>query len=67
MAAVMVSPGSRGLTLSSEPPPAPPAMNTTIVSPMARETARMNAATSPDTAAGSTTRTVVVIFRAPMP
>ena len=42
-------------------------MNTTIVSPMARDTARMNAATRPETAAGITTRVTVVIFLAPMP
>ena len=63
----MVWPGSSGETWRSEPPVAPPAMATTIVSPMAREMAMMNAATSPETAAGITTRTTVVILRAPMP
>ena len=42
-------------------------MKTTMVSPMARDMARMKAATSPETAAGMTTRRLVVIFRAPMP
>ena len=42
-------------------------MNTTIVSPMARDAARSSAATMPDTAAGNTTRTVVDMRRAPTP
>ena len=41
IAAVIVVPGSSGFSENSAPAPAPPAMNTTIVSPMARETARM--------------------------
>ena len=67
MAAVIVRPGSSGLVLNSEPPALPAAMKTTIVSPMARDTAMIMAATRPDTAAGSTTRSTVVILRAPMP
>ena len=42
-------------------------MNTTIVSPMALDTAMMNEATSPLIAAGITTLVTVVILRAPMP
>jgi hypothetical protein len=42
-------------------------MATTIVSPMARETAMMRAATMPEIAAGKTTRRVVVARRAPRP
>ena len=42
-------------------------MNTTMVSPIAREMAMMNDATRPLTEAGSTTRSTVVILRAPMP
>ena len=38
-----------------------------MVSPKARDTAKMNEATSPEIAAGITTRTVVVILRAPKP
>ncbi len=67
IAAVIVRPGSRGLVSKAWLPAAPPAMKTTIVSPMARETARMAAATSPETDAGSTTLTTVVSLRAPKP
>jgi hypothetical protein len=42
-------------------------MNTTMVSPMARDAARISAATMPDTAAGNTIRSVVDIRRAPTP
>ena len=49
-------PGSSGLNVRSEPPVAPAAMATTIVSPMAREMPRIKAATMPETAAGMTTR-----------
>ena len=38
-------------------------MATIIVSPMARETARMNAAVMPENAAGTTTRRLVCILR----
>jgi hypothetical protein len=38
-----------------------------MVSPTARETVRMMPATRPEMAAGTTTRTTVVIFLAPMP
>ena len=48
--------------------PEPPAATaTTIVSPIAREMPRMTAATMPDRAAGKTTRTDVVMRRAPSP
>ena len=67
MAAVMVRPGSSGLSTRGPDPSRPPAIAATMVSPIAREVAMMNAATIPDTAAGSTTRTVVVLFRAPTP
>ena len=42
-------------------------MKTTIVSPNARDTAKINAAVNPDTAASNTTRNVVTIFLAPSP
>ena len=67
MAAVTVWPGANTSVLKSEPPDPPEAMATTMVSPMAREMPRIRAATMPDTAAGSTTRTVAVIFLLPMP
>ena len=38
-----------------------------FVSPIARDTAKMKAATSPDTAAGTTTFVLTAILRAPMP
>ena len=41
--------------VKSEPPLAPAATVTTMVSPMARDTPTMKAATRPDTAAGMTT------------
>ena len=43
----------------------PAAIATIIVSPMARETARMNAAVIPENAAGTTTRRLVCIRVAP--
>jgi len=67
MAAVIVWPVSHGLSWKSDPPEAPAAMATIIVSPMARETPRMRAATMPEIAAGKTTRRLVVRFRAPSP
>ena len=67
MAAVIVWPGSNGLTSKSEPPVPPAAIETIIVSPMARETPSSSAATMPETAAGTTTRRLVVRFRAPRP
>jgi hypothetical protein len=42
-------------------------MATTIVSPTAREKPRSSAATTPEMAAGITTRRLVVRFRAPRP
>ena len=65
--AVMVSPGSSGLVSNSAPPDFPAAMKTIIVSPSARDTAMMSEATTPDKAAGNTTRTTVVTFFAPNP
>ena len=53
--------------MNSEPPVPPAAMATTIVSPTARDMAMTSAATMPEMAAGKTTRTVVVILRAPSP
>ena len=67
MAAVMVRPSSKGLVVNCERLAEPAASSTTMVSPTARETARMNAATRPETAAGTTTRKDVVILRAPRP
>ena len=56
IAAVIVWPGSKGFTEKCEPPDAPAAIATTIVSPTARLMPRMSAATMPETAAGKTTR-----------
>ena len=67
MAAVMVCPGSSGFHSKSDPPVPPAAMATIIVSPIARETPMIKAATIPDTAAGTTTDMVVVRCRAPSP
>ena len=67
MAAVMVRPPSKGESVNLAASAAPPAMKTTIVSPMALETATMKAATMPEMAAGSTTVVAVVILRAPSP
>ena len=67
IAAVMVWPGSKGSNERSEPPEAPAAIATTIVSPMAREMPRTIAATIPEMAAGTTTRVAVVTRRAPRP
>ena len=53
--------------MNSEPPLAPAASATTMVSPIARETARIIAATMPEIAAGTTTRMLVVSRRAPSP
>ena len=58
-------PGSSGFSGEREPPVPPAAMATTIVSPMAREKPRISAATMPETAAGTTTRRLVVLLRAP--
>jgi hypothetical protein len=63
----MVRPSSNGLAVNCDRFAEPAASRTTIVSPTALEIARMNAATSPETAAGITTFTDVVIFRAPRP
>ena len=67
MAAVIVRPGSVGLVVNWAPPEAPAARAATMVSPIAREVATMNAATMPETAAGTTTRRTVVAFLAPTP
>ncbi len=67
MAAVIVIPASKGLIVNSEPPVAPAAMATIIVSPIAREMPRMRAATIPEIAAGTTTRMLVPSRRAPSP
>ena len=67
IAAVSVCPGPSGSMVNSEPPVAPAATATTIVSPIAREIARIIAATMPETAAGTTTRRLVVRRRAPRP
>ena len=67
MAAVMVCPGSKTFNWNNEPPTAPAAMATTMVSPMARERPRMSEATIPEMAAGNTTRVTVVAFLAPRP
>ena len=66
-AAVIVCPGSSGLSSNSDPPVPPAAMATIIVSPMARETPSRSAAMMPDTAAGTTTRRLVVRLLAPSP
>ena len=65
--AVIVWPGPERVEGRSEPPVPPAAMATTIVSPIAREIPMMRAATMPDTAAGKTTRRLVVTLRAPRP
>ena len=65
MAEVIVPPGSRGLIVRACGAPA--ATATTIVSPIARLVARISAATMPEIAAGNTTRSEVVILRAPRP
>ena len=65
MAEVIVPPGSSGLSVRAWGAPA--ATATTIVSPIARLVARMSAATMPEIAAGKTTRSDVVILRAPRP
>ena len=65
IAEVIVPPGSSGLSV--RPCGAPAATATTIVSPIARLVARISAATMPETAAGKTTRSDVVIFLAPRP
>ena len=62
---VMVSAESKGLKLKLGPAPA--AIATIMVSPMARETATMNAARMPESAAGSTTLMVVSSLVAPKP
>ena len=67
IAAVIVCPGSSGFRPKSDPPVAPAAMATIIVSPTARDTPSRRAATMPLTAAGATTRTLVVRRRAPSP
>ncbi len=67
MAPVSVWPGPSGLRVNSEPAVAPAASATTIVSPIAREMARIIAATMPEIAAGTTTRTDVRSLRAPRP
>ena len=51
----------------SDPAARPAATATTIVSPIARRCARMNAATMPETAAGKTTRRLVVTLARPQP
>ena len=56
---------SRGLSVSFGVAPA--ASVTAIVSPMAREMARMNEAMTPDSAAGSTTRVETSSLVAPSP
>ena len=58
-------PGSSGLIVRACGAPA--ATATTIVSPIARLVARISAATMPEIAAGNTTRSDVVILRAPRP
>src|SRR5690606_33220048 len=67
IAAVIVWPGSSGSQLRRPPPTAPAAMATTIVSPIAREMPRISAATTPEMAAGNTTRKVVWSRSAPSP
>ena len=67
MAAVIVRPPSNGSSVNRAASAAPPAMKTTMVSPMALETATMKAATMPEMAAGNTTVVAVVILRAPSP
>ena len=64
IAAVIVWPGSSGSAGTDRRPPRRPAMTTTIVSPIARETPRISDATMPEMAAGNTTRKVVSIFGA---
>ena len=67
MAAVIVRLPSKGESVNRVASAAPPARKTTIVSPMARETATMKAATMPEMAAGTTTVVAVAILRAPRP
>jgi len=69
MADVMVMPPDADAGPSALADPlAPPATNVTnMVSPSARLAPTMSAAVTPETAAGSTTRTVVPAFRAPKP
>ncbi len=61
---VIVSAERKGLKVKLGPWPA--AMATTIVSPTARDMARMNAAAMPDNAAGTTTLTATSSLVAPM-
>ncbi len=61
----MVSAASKGLRVRLEPAPA--AMATIIVSPMAREIPTITAAAKPDVAAGTTMRREVSSLVAPKP
>ena len=55
------------MRLKTAPPTPPAAIATIIVSPTAREKPTISAATMPETAAGTTTRRLVIRFRAPSP